>query len=717
MHKRLAHPSDDVLRKALENTKGFPTDLDYSRLSKSPVCPGCAQGKMTQKPFPKSDKRATEPFELIHSDLKSFPIKSYRKYKYSIVYYDDYTSQAWTINLRTKDAALTATKQFIAMVETQYQARIQNWKSDAGGEYTSKAFYEMLRDRGIKILQSVPHAHQQNGRAERLIRTLMDKAESMRLQACLPQSWWEFALDHATHVYNRTPMRRLSWSTPYQKMTSQKPDINHLRVFGCGAYVFIPAEVRKNKLSPKSELMTYLGFTPGGSGWLFMRGPNNVLFTAAQATFDEGLFPRCPKTTGARENTRLQEPMPKKGSCPSKGCVVPPEDDSWDELPQKPSAKGKERETAPAPSLEKGNLPEVAPPIRTPPVPPAAPVPRRSGRAVKVPKRPGNVYGDKHPVEIEKEIARPKAWRDIVGESSSRPQRAVPAKPAAKAPPPPVSDSEDEVQDSLEPSSSGESEKPLSESSEEEMTVARLCREGGAALSHFLLHKALIAGELSSETYDKPPKEWTYKDILHLPPNLLSHWRSACYRELSTLQKRNVFKLVERPRGRKVIKNRWVFDIKDDGRKRARLVAKGFSQVEGLDYDQVFSPVVRFETMRLILAMAAIEGWVAYGLDVRNAYLYGELNEEIYMEQPEGFWIPGKEGFVLLLLKALYGLKQAGLAWWKILKESMEELGFISISSDAGVFIFKGEGSFVIAIVRIDLEGTQGRPRYPRWWS
>ena len=702
MHKCLAQPSDDVLRKAPDNTKGFP-DIDYSRLSRSPTCPGCAQGKMTQKPFPTSDKRASEPFELIHSDLKSFPIESYRKYKYSIVYYDDYTSQVWTINLRTKDAALAATKQFIAMVETQYQARIVNWKSDAGGEYTSKVFTEMLKDRGIKVLQSVPHAHQQNGRAERLIRTLMDKAESIRHQACLPQSWWEFALDHATHVYNRTPMRRLGWSTPYQKMTSQKPTIDHLRIFGCGAYVFIPAEVRKNKLSPKSELMTYLGCAPGGNGWLFMRGPNNVLFTAAQATFDEGLFPRCPKTQGARENTRLQTPMPATKPCPGKGCIAPPEDDPWDESPQKTSTKGKRREAVPAPARNSPPA-EVKVQPEVPPETPAAPVPRRSGRTVKIPKRPGNVYGDKHPVQIEKEIAKPKAWRDIVGESSSRPRHAVPAKPIVRPPPAPVEDSEDEVHDSLEPSSSGESEKPLSEpsDSEEEAALARLCREGGAALSHFLLHKALVTGELSSETYEKPPKEWTYKDILVLPPNLLSDWRQACARELSTLQKRNVFELVRRPRGRKVIKNRWVFDIKDDGRKRARLVAKGFSQVEGLDYDQVFSPVVRFETMRLILAMAAIEGWVAHGLDVRNAYLYGELDEEIYMEQPEGFRIPGKEDFVLLLKKALYGLKQAGLAWWRILKQSMEELGFKSLSSDAGVFIFRGEGSFVIAIIYVD---------------
>ena len=122
---------------------------------------------------------------------------------------------------------------------------------------------------------------------------------------------------------------------------------------------------------------------------------------------------------------------------------------------------------------------------------------------------------------------------------------------------------------------------------------------------------------------------------------MLEEWRAACEGELEALERRKVYDLTPRPKGRKVIKNHWVFDVKDDGRKRARLVAKGFGQVEGLDYDQVFSPVVRFETVCLILAMAALEGWVAYGLDVRNAYLYGELDEEIYMKQPEGFRVRG----------------------------------------------------------------------------
>jgi len=81
--------------------------------------------------------------------------------------------------------------------------------------------------------------------------------------------------------------------------------------------------------------------------------------------------------------------------------------------------------------------------------------------------------------------------------------------------------------------------------------------------------------------------------------------------------------------------------MKSDGRKKARLVAKGFSQVEGLDFDQVFSPVVCFETVRLMLALAALENWYITGLDVRSTYLYGKLNEEIYMEQPKGFAVPG----------------------------------------------------------------------------
>ena len=122
----------------------------------------------------------------------------------------------------------------------------------------------------------------------------MDKAQAVHLDACLPQSYWEFAVQFAIHVYNRTPLHRTSWRTPYETLTGNKPDVTHLRVFRCSTYVFLPEEVHVNKLSPKSELMTFIRYPDGTKGFLFMRKPNNVVFTAVQALFDEMLFLNCP---------------------------------------------------------------------------------------------------------------------------------------------------------------------------------------------------------------------------------------------------------------------------------------------------------------------------------------------------------------------------------------------------------------------------------------
>ena len=169
------------------------------------------------------------------------------------------------------------------------------WMSDAGGEYKSDLFDRALLEKGINIYQSTPRTPMQNGRAERLGRTLMDKAESMWHQACIPDSWWEFVFAHATHLYNRTPVAHLKWRTPHEMLKGEMPNIDHLRVFGCGAFVYLPASARANKMAPKSELMTYIGVAPGNErNFLFMRSTNAV-FTAAHAVFDERHFPRCPK--------------------------------------------------------------------------------------------------------------------------------------------------------------------------------------------------------------------------------------------------------------------------------------------------------------------------------------------------------------------------------------------------------------------------------------
>ena len=109
-----------------------------------------------------------------------------------------------------------------------------------------------------------------------------------------------------------------------------------------------------------------------------------------------------------------------------------------------------------------------------------------------------------------------------------------------------------------------------------------------------------------------------------------------------------------------------------------------------------------FESVRLIFALSAIENYYCVGVDVRNAYPYGKLDEEIYMRQPQGFIARGQENKVICLQRALYGLKQAGLAWYKELNSSMKSLGFERLLSDVGLFVCKDYKEIIIAIVYVD---------------
>ena len=138
-----------------------------------------------------------------------------------------------------------------------------------------------------------------------------------------------------------------------------------------------------------------------------------------------------------------------------------------------------------------------------------------------------------------------------------------------------------------------------------------------------------------------------------------------------------------------------------DGRYKACLVAKGFSQIYGEDYDKTFSPVTCFETVQLLLAYACRNDWDIESLDVKIAFLYGQLDEEIYMEQPEGFKISSSNQ-VYCLLRTLYGLKQATLAWNKELHKSLLKLGFKCSKSDPGVYYYQDKSGIMLFIVYVD---------------
>jgi transposase InsO family protein len=125
--------------------------------------------------------------------------------------------------LRCKSDADPAIRQFIAMVKTQFNKVIHKFMIDARGEFKSEELRTFLKELGINILTSVPHMHQQNGRAERFIRTIVEKAQAICLEACIPQNWWEFAVNYAVHVYNRTPLKHSSnnYKTLFERLHVQ----------------------------------------------------------------------------------------------------------------------------------------------------------------------------------------------------------------------------------------------------------------------------------------------------------------------------------------------------------------------------------------------------------------------------------------------------------------------------------------------------------------
>ena len=146
-------------------------------------------------------------------------------------------------------------------------------------------------------------------------------------------------------------------------------------------------------------------------------------------------------------------------------------------------------------------------------------------------------------------------------------------------------------------------------------------------------------------------------------------WCKSMEEELLAIQKNQTWDFVNLPEGKKAIGLKWVFRTKyhADGsiqKHKARLVAKGYSQQQGIDFDETFSPVARFETVRTFLALAANLNWPMYQFDVKSAFLNGDLEEEVYVSQPEGFVVNGKEDKVYMLKKALDGLKQAPQAWY-----------------------------------------------------
>jgi hypothetical protein len=184
-------------------------------------------------------------------------------------------------------------------------------------------------------------------------------------------------------------------------------------------------------------------------------------------------------------------------------------------------------------------------------------------------------------------------------------------------------------------------------------------------------------------------------------------WQQAMQEEYNALLQNKTWHLVPPSPDKNLIACKWVYRIKKnaDGtveRYKARLVAKGFKQRYGIDYEDTFSPVVKAATIRLVLALSVSRGWSLRQLDVKNAFLHGVLEEEVYMKQPPGFEDPKLPHHICKLDKALYGLKQAPRAWFSKLSSKLHSLGFIASKADTSLFIYNRSGIIIFVLIYVD---------------
>ncbi|GJZ78214.1 ribonuclease H-like domain, reverse transcriptase, RNA-dependent DNA polymerase [Tanacetum coccineum] len=193
-------------------------------------------------------------------------------------------------------------------------------------------------------------------------------------------------------------------------------------------------------------------------------------------------------------------------------------------------------------------------------------------------------------------------------------------------------------------------------------------------------------------------------------------WIEAMKVELDSINRNNTWELTTLPKGHKAIGLKWVFKTKKDAngniiKHKARLVAKGYIQQHGIDFEEVFAPVARMETIRLLLAIAANNKWEVHHLDVKSAFLHGDLKEEVYVTQPEGFVKRQDNGKVYRLIKALYGLRQAPRAWNIKLDNTLKSLDFKKCALEQAIYTKTSKDSTLLIGVYVDDLIITGTPK------
>ena len=288
-HQRLGHLGKQRLQEIL--SKKLVNGMDISKSANLSFCEGCVEGKMHRNPFNSvGEIRSTEKLQLVHSDVCGpMSTESIGGKKYFVTFTDDYSRCCSVYFMKHKSEVLEKFKDFETTTACSGE-RIRKLRTDNGGEYVSKEFEAYLKSKRIFHEVTVPHSPEQNGVAERMNRTLMESARSMLSHAGLSNRYWAEAVATAAYIRNRTPTAAIKeQQTPYERWYRKKPNVSHLRVFGCMAFAHIP-DAQRQKLDKKSEKLRFVGYSIRSKGYRLFDEKSHKVVIRRDVAFNETDF-------------------------------------------------------------------------------------------------------------------------------------------------------------------------------------------------------------------------------------------------------------------------------------------------------------------------------------------------------------------------------------------------------------------------------------------
>ncbi|GJV93926.1 putative ribonuclease H-like domain-containing protein [Tanacetum coccineum] len=652
-HRRLGHINFKTMNKLVKGNlvRGLPSKL----FENNQTCVACQKGKQHRASCKsKTVSSISQPLHMLHMDLfgPTF-VKSLMKKMYCLVVTDDYSRFSWVFFLATKDETSGILKSFITGVENLIDQRVKVIRCDNGTEFKNKEMNQFCERKGIKREFSVARTPQQNGVAERKNRTLIEAARTMLADSKLPTTFWAEAVNTACYVQNRVLVTKPHNKTPYELFLGRKPALGFMRPFGCPVTILNTID-HLGKFDGKADEGFFVGYSINSKAFRVFNSRTRIVEENLHVQFSEN----TPNIAGSGPNwlfdidalTKSMNYKPvvagnqSNGNAGTKAC-----DDA-----------GKARmETVPGKDYILLPLWTADPPFsQSSKSSPDAGFKPSGDDEKKVTEEPGKEGGDpsKEGESNDQEKEDNVNSTNNVNAASTNEVNAVDAKTSIELP--------------LDPNMPELEDYSIFEDDED---------VGAEADMNNLDTTIQVSPIPTTRIHKDHPLDQVIGDLQSAPQTRRMSKNLEAHGFVSTIQQRTNHKDLQnclfacfyhQKNLKRAIGTKWVFKNKKDERgivirNKARLVAQGYTQEEGINYDEVFAPVARIEAIRLFLAYASFKDFIVYQMDVKSAFLYGKIEEEVYVCQPPGFEDIDFSDRVYKVKKALYGLHQAPRAWHK----------------------------------------------------